>query len=364
MLYNTRHFSDSFAKQLIGACQSDIKSLNSFNLCAMPGIGITFFLKALTQNSPDDYIFINSYEMEEFTREAFYSQLGAKLGLDENNQSKLSKISKALTQKAKSVDRLVIICNRLDRLGDILDQNFYDNLRFLRDSARDKITMIFVSSHPLIEISGRNVRDIVSLITKTVYFTGYSVDDLQEIFASRGTQDVDREALELSGGHHLLSQVLLNCQNLAKPLSDPMVELVIKDLYLGLSIKRQRLISSSVKKSSKPQDQYLLDAGFINQSGDKYEAFTPLLVGYIQSLGNQHLPLKEKRLFKVLLQHRGSIVSKEVVCDYVWSEDNGIVSDWALNALVYRLRRHDAFNSQRYTIESRKGEGYILFDHN
>lgn len=364
MLYKSRHYSDSFAKHLITTCRANINSLNSFNLCAMPGVGITFFLKALTQDNPDDYIFINSYEMQEFSREAFYRQLGSKLGLVDSNQINLSEISRALSEKSNNVDRLVIICNRLDRLSDILDQNFYDNLRFLRDSARDKITMIFVSSQPLIEVSGRNASDIVSLISKTIYFTGYNVKDLQEIYSSRSTTDIDTKALTLSGGHHLLSQVLLNCQNLDKPLSDPIVELVIKELYMGLNLKRRRILENCIRKAVPPHDKYLIDSGYIVSTHNQFSAFTPLLTLYVQSLGTQHLPLKEKRLFKLLLQHKGSIVPKDVIFDFVWIEDNGIVSDWALNALIYRLRRHDIFDNQRYTIESRKGEGYILFDHN
>jgi hypothetical protein len=346
------------------SCQSDIDTKTSINLTAMPGAGVTFFLRTLAQNNPHNFIFINSYEMQEFTRESFYGQLGTKLGLQPDNSSSLEQISLALSLKAQNAENLIIVCNRLDRLSAILDQNFFDNLRFLRDASRNKISMIFVSSQPLIEVAGHNIKEFASLVSKTTYFSGYSDNDLLEIFASSDIPDVDSKALSLAGGHHLLLQVLLRCQNLDNPLSDPMVELVIKDLYLGLSVKRRKILETSIIKGSKPIDQYLIDAGYIRDNIGHYEAFTPLLADYVKSLGKQYLPLKEKRLFKILLLHKGMITTKETICDSVWRENDGIVSDWALNALVYRLRRHSAFDSQRYSIESRKGEGYILFDHN
>ena len=361
MLYTSHHYSDDFCKDLSNQCHDDIDSGISINLVAMPGAGVTFFLRSLSQKDSRNYLFINSFEMAEFSREAFYAQFAQKLNLKKDNAS-LSDISQAMVEKSNQTGRLIIVFNRLDRLEDILDQNLFDNLRFLRDSNRNKITMILVSSHPLIETHGHKIKDILSLVTKTNYFTGYTENDLSEVYRSIDKQKIDPRALHLAGGHLLLLQVLMRCQNLNRPLSDPMVNLVVKDLYNGLSAKNKKILNSVLSRNNTDQANELLSLGYIRKQNNKYETFSPLLEEYIHSLGKQHLPIKEKRLLKILLQNKGRIVLKETICDYVWSEKDGIISDWALNALIYRLRKHSAFDSQNYTIESRKGEGYILHE--
>ena len=356
MLYSKHHYSDNFCKSTLIECVESIRTQTSFNLVAMPGVGITFFLNALSQNNPDNFIFINSYEMHDFSKSAFYDQLSLKLGIDSNEAFSLQKISTALNQRAEGVERLVLIFNRLDRLSEILDQNFYDNMRFLRDSFRDKIVMIFVSSQPMFELSPSGVKDVLSLVTKTTFFPGYTDDELIEISSPN---KVDAKALRFAGGHHALLQVLQRCQNLDNPLPDPMVEMLIKDIYFSLDINRRKQLEAFVMRGIIPKDNLLSGLGYIKNN----QPFTTLLSSYVKSAGKSHLPIKEKRLLKILSLHKGRVVSKEELFDYIWPEKGGIVSEWALNALIYRLRRHSAFDNERYVIESRKKEGYILFDH-
>lgn len=299
--------------------------------------------------------------MAEFSRKEFYDQISQKLGISKAGSS-LNEISQAMIKKSNQIGRLVIVFNRLDRLEEILDQNFFDNLRFLRDSNRNKINMIFVSSHPLIETHGHQIKDILSLIAKTEYFTGYEDQDLIEVYKSIDKQKIDQRALRLAGGHLLLLQVLMRCQNLNRPLSDPMVKLVVKDLHNSLTPKDKKTLVSILAKNNPSSIHNLINMGYLKKSSDGYIPFSPLLQEYVNSLGKQHLPIKEKRLLKILTQNKGKVVPKETICDYVWSEKDGIISDWALNALIYRLRKHSAFDSQNQTIESRKGEGYILFE--
>ena len=198
MLYSKHHYSDNFCESTIIYCNENIRTQTSFNLVAMPGVGITFFLNALSQNHPNNFIFINSYEMHDFSKSAFYDQLSLKLGIETSEAFSLQKISTALNQRAEGVDRLVLIFNRLDRLTEILDQNFYDNMRFLRDSFRDKIVMIFVSSQPMFELSTSGFKDVLSLVTKTTFFPSYTDDELIEISSPI---KLDPKALRFAGTH-------------------------------------------------------------------------------------------------------------------------------------------------------------------
>ena len=363
MLYADNYFSDSFCGDLVEDCLKKIAEGRSFNLVAMPGVGVTFFVQHLGHRSPDEFISVNSFEMHDFTKAALYNQLSRKLGLNpaHSDHVDLQAIGEALKSRAGD-GKVVLVFNRFDRLGPILDQSLYENLIFLRDISGGKVAMLFVSAYPVIEFSGQGLQDLLRLVDDTVYMHGYSMRDLREIVKSSG-QDVEEKVLELSGGHHALMLILARCQNLDNALSDPMVELIIKDMYLGLSPRRRKDIDAVAAGRGKPRDPFLTDVGYVVDGGGKYRTFTPLLSEYVQRQNQGHLPVRERRLLNILRRNVGKVVSKHDIFDAVWREADGIASDWALNALVYRLRRHPAFDGQRYTIESHKKQGYILHDH-
>lgn len=45
----------------------------------------------------------------------------------------------------------------------------------------------------------------------------------------------------------------------------------------------------------------------------------------------------------------------------VWKDDQGKATDWALNALIYRIRKNPGFASSGYVIENHKKEGFVLY---
>ena len=365
MLYADHPFSKRFCKELVNGCIDSFAADDSINLVAMPGVGVTFFVRHLEYCSPDEFVSVNSFEMHEFSKAALYNQLARKLGLEpaRTDHVDLQMISQALRARATDGRKVVLAFNRFDRLGPILDQGFYENLRFLREAADGKLLLMFLTSEPVVEQAGQGMQDLLRLVDKLVYLPCYSFADLTEIVKSGGVSSVDDVAMKLSGGHHALLQILLRCQNLDNALSDPMVELLIKDMYLGLSPKRRKSIDMVASGRTKDVDAYLTGVGYIVEDQGKFRTFTPLLSEYALRQGRAHLPVMEKRLLNILKRNADRVVSKQDIFDHVWREADGIATDWALNALVYRLRRHSAFDSQRYTIESHKKQGYILRDH-
>ncbi len=71
------------------------------------------------------------------------------------------------------------------------------------------------------------------------------------------------------------------------------------------------------------------------------------------------LPAKEAQLFKLLRNNIGKVISKDEIFSEVWGNDSE-ASDWALDALIYRLRKHSFMTSHGYIIESQKKVGYTL----
>lgn len=360
MLDSRYNFSDNFCHDTVQDSLANIQSLACFNLVTMVGIGVTFLLKAIEQQTEAECVFINSYEMSEFTKEELFAQLSSKLGMPEPGD--LQEIGDALAAKAQGTERVVLIFNRIDRLDSVFDQHMYDNLRYLRDACRGKVVIVFVSAVPLLEMSPTSTKSILSYVTKTTYFKGFSNDDLLEICHASGVPDTDIDplALEYAGGIHTLFQVLIRCHSLEHPLADTFVEAMVKDIYFRLNDRRRKQLETFVLKGKPPTDPYLYGIGYV--TGEPLRIMTPLLHEYIFKQGKHSLPVKERRLFRLLHAHKGKLVTKNAIFDHVWREDNGIASDWALNALVYRLKRHPGFDGDRYTIESRKKEGYILHD--
>lgn len=364
MLYADHPFSEKFCDEWVSNCLDLIARGASINLVAMPGVGVTFLVRQLTYRSPDECVAINSFEMHEFTKVALYNQLTGKLGLaaEPGGHVDLRAIGEALKMRAGD-GKIILIFNRFDRLGPVLDQGLYENLRFLRDVANGRLALLFVTAEPVTEFASQGIQDLLRLVDNVLYFPGYPQEDMTEIIKSSNSPDVERQVVELAGGHHALLQILSRCQNLDNALSDPMVELVIKDIYLGLTPKRRKVIETIATGHSLPADSFLANIGYVAEDAGKLRTFTPLLSEYALRQTQAHLPARERRLLKLLLRNAGNVVSKQDIFDTVWHEADGIASDWALNALVYRLRRHPAFDSQRYTIESHKKQGYILNDH-
>ncbi|MCA9323896.1 winged helix-turn-helix domain-containing protein [Candidatus Saccharibacteria bacterium] len=331
----------------------------------MPGVGITYFLRHLESRSKDNIVSINTYEMPEFTKEAFYKQMILKLGgvpkteIHDNIQYAKELLHKNLQSHKR---KTILVFNRLDRLSKIFDQTMLDNLKFLRDQDRTRLVMIFVSSGQLVESKALELKEVLSVIAKTQYFPPYSSADLKEILEQDTTHIIEQSAVTLSGGHHNLYNVLTRCQNLDNALSDSMVELLIKDMYFSLDRKKRDDLEKVAKRKKDTADEFLVGVGYVKQVGSHLETFSPLLSEYIIEETSSILPVMEQRLYDVLKKYKNTVVPKETIFDEVWKEQDGIASEWSLNSLMYRLRNHPGFDKNRFAIKSAKKVGYVMYD--
>ncbi|MCA9331171.1 hypothetical protein KC957_03905, partial [Candidatus Saccharibacteria bacterium] len=289
-------------------CESLIGSKTSFNLVATAGVGVTFFVKYLDARSSADFIYVNPYEMHEVTQAAVYAQLAEKLDLP--GSASLADIRDRLGNVIGSERTVVLLFNRFDRIRRVVDAQFYDNIRFLRDVNRARVVVGFVTTEPMVEAVPAEASEFMSLVSRTVYFSGYNEADMQELLAAGGSRGATNQELTLAGGHHLLLQVVMGCQDPSNALSDPMVELLVRDIVSGLSSRRRRLLTRIIGTQKEVQDTYLLQTKFV-QNGGEWHAFSPLVDEYIGRASQARLPVKEQRLLDVLLQYKGEVVAKE-----------------------------------------------------
>lgn len=118
-------------------------------------------------------------------------------------------------------------------------------------------------------------------------------------------------------------------------------------------------------KTVSDPDEYLLGVGYIKTINYKlstinYSLFSPVLEEFIKTNLPKKLPVKERLLFKLLQNNMGKVVSKDEIFKTVWPDNEAGATDWALDALIYRLRKHPFMKAHGYLIESQKKVGYTL----
>ena len=353
-----------FAKDQVKTFKEHIEGGLSFTVISMPGVGVSHFLKYLSCQKWALFLYVDAYSLPNLTKYEFFKklllQLGGKNTPKEEDQL-LTEAKKSLEILAESQEKIVIIFSRFDQLKKEFDKEFLTNIRSLVKVSPGKIVLIFTSVKPFNEIapdalSGGNL----GFYSENLYFKPYSKEDLKKLLSLSAYRKTDTAALEeklkLSGGHNQLLHILINSQK-QNFLHDQFVKLQMKDLINNLNNSQVRELQKiALGKKVSGVDEYLLGVGMVKES----QLFTPLLKEYVTGNLPVKLPVKESKLFKLLRKNAGKIVTKDEIFAEVWAENPEKATDWALDALIYRLRRHPFIHAQGYIIESYKKQGYTL----
>ena len=347
MSYNFKeaNLGKDFAKEKLADFKELIDSSRSFVVLSMPGVGVSYFLKYLATQSFAKFFHIDIYSLPSLTQEEFFKLLSKELG-------------EKLEILAKKHSKIVLIFSRFDQLKKEFNNQFLSSLQSLTNIAPGKIVLIFTSTKPLTDISAEILTGgNLNFFSEILYFKPYSEKDLRKLLTIEPPREVSDEIVKLSGGHNQLLQILRRSQKQQNLLLDQFVKLQLKGLidYLDYS-QRKQLQKIALGKKVEDIDEYLLGVGLINKD---WKIFTPLLAEYIKQNVNVKLPVKEAKLFKLLRKSVGNVVSKDEIFAEVWPEEDG-ATDWALDALIYRLRKHPFIKTNGYIIESHKKIGYTL----
>lgn len=316
MIFKESKLGPDFAKSATLEAKKLINSSTSFTVVGMPGMGISMLLRYLACNLPGcNVIHIDINELKKSSKEELL---------------KVSEL-KNLEKLVRKYSRVVIIFNRFDNLQPF-DKQFFGNLRSIRDIDKEKIVMVFSANKPLIKIapealSGGNL----NMFSKSL-FLEYTNQDLEKLVELNSPSLLKhknlRQLLKLAGGHYQLLQLLLKEDQDA-------VTLQLKELYENMDYKERKFLQKHLET-----------------------AFSPLFADYVKSVMRLRLPVKEAALFKLLRKKHGKLISKDEIFSELWQNETG--SDWALNALIYRLRKNLTFQASGYVIESNKKLGYCL----
>ncbi len=366
-------FGNGFALPKLAEVKKLIDAGSPFTLVGMPGVGATTFLRFLAMTDLAYFVFVDLYELTSPDKSGLFKLLLGKLSGDvagKSDQQVLDLCHRELAKLAQRYPKVVIIFNRFQQLKRDFDPQFFANLRCLRNADRENIVIIATANRTLAEISPEALGGFnLSIFARNVYLQPYPEEDLirTEPYYREGSK-LNKDDLEkvcrFSGGHHVLFQLLLKSGRLGKPLDDPFIKLQVKQLYEYLSFtQRKTVLKIALGKKIDKVDDYLLDVGLVKKTGKDFQLFTPLLTEYLQTCLPVKLPAKEAKLFALLKKNLGMLVGKEEIFHLLWpaSEDFDLGSDWALNSLVYRMKKNPAFKSSGYIVESCKKLGYTLY---
>lgn len=361
-----------FAKENMKNFRELIGNNLSFVVISMPGVGVSCFLKYLAVQDFAHFVHVDLYSLPALSIHEFYKLLLSELGgkaTEKNDEKLLEEIKKNLKELSEKRGKIVIIFSRFDQLKSQFNSTFLSNIQSLTAVSPNPVVEIFTSTKPLYEIAldaltGGNL----NFYSEELYFKPYSRDDLKQLLKVDSAKSVSEatldELLDLSGGHNQLFRILLSSQKQQNLILDNFVKMQMKEFvdYLNY-FQRKQLQKIALGKRVEDIDDYLLGVDIVKKTASGYQLFTPLLAEYIKTHMPVKLPAKEAKLFKLLRQHLGNTVSKDQIFQEVWGSSEKELenaTDWALDALIYRLRRHPYIKANGYIIESQKKVGYTL----
>ena len=362
-----------FASESMKDFRGLINMGQSFTVVSMPGVGVSYFLKYLvtrdfahfSAEGANLFIYVDLYNLPTLNQHEFYRMFLKDLGgnpdgiTDEQTFIEAKDILKKL---ATNLEKIVIVFSRFDQLKKALDANFLSNLQSLSTLEEGKIVLIFTAIKPLEEIAPEAVvGGNLAFYSKILYFTPYSKKDLKKLFLLDHTESAHTnldDLIELSGGHNQLFNIILNSHKQQNLLLDKFVKLQLKDLFDYLDYQQRKEVQNiALGKKVENTDEYLEGVGYVKKDS---KLFSPILEQYIKENLPIKLPVKEKKLFNLLRENIGKVVTKDQIFEVVWEGQESGATDWALDALIYRLRKHPFIKTHGYLIESLKKVGYSL----
>lgn len=279
---------------------------------------------------------------------------------------------------------------RFDRMKDVVNQQFFDNIQGLKDATHNKLAYVFTSYRSLDQLSPQVFsRASLSVFAQDMYIKPASHTDIQTIYDTYKkkykldlTVEREKDLFELVDGYIQYVQLALislhekqhNFQDkealFQYLIKDERIILQSEELWESLEKHEQAALLKVSKKQSiaeeeKMRARYIWDTGMVMDD----RIFSPLFAEYIKNRegkttieGNGvEFSKKEHLLFSFLQKHIGEICERDRIIEAVWPEVEALgVSDWAIDRLVARVRNKLKLQKSTLEIQTIKTRGYKL----
>jgi DNA-binding winged helix-turn-helix (wHTH) protein len=299
---------------------------------------------------------------------------------------------------------IVYLMDRFEEYIPLLTDDFFSNLRVLRNRAKYKFSAVFSVDRPLEDsIEPVLMADFYDFLAgHTVYLplkdhTGmeFRMKHLEEITGKTVTESLRKTLLNLTGGMGRLTknslQAILSAESVGEQdlssflLSQPSVQSALYEIWRALSPSEQDFLLSNTTYPASDQDYpYLANIGLLKdgvitipllqeflqqslktveqQAGLKKISYNPETDTITQGKVtlSDKLTSAEFKLLRLLLEHPETVIDRETIINAVWKESVSTagVTDQALDQLLFRVRKkiEDDPNNPHH-IQTVKGRG-------
>ncbi len=292
---------------------------------------------------------------------------------------------------------IVFLFDRFDQYAPFIDENFFLNLKILRNRAKYRFSCVFSSNRPLEEVLEPAVFSefYEFMVGNTVYLdiydkpgTDFRLSYIEKSTGRKTSENLKEELIKLTGGHGKLTKVSYEILLSEKKLEEDLVSLLLKktavqgalyEIWESLTPSEQKELN---KNSDTDEKSYLFLSGLLT----KKSVSIPLFQAFLKTLkpegeeklefipdfnqikqGDEDITEKlspsEFKLLKFLILNRGRVCEKDEIIENVWkdSKTQEGVTDQALDQIVYRLRKKVEIDPNSPTnIQTIKGRGYKL----
>lgn len=282
---------------------------------------------------------------------------------------------------------------RFDRIKDAATPVFVDNLEGLKDATHHKLSYVFTSYRDLHGLAPHAfVKTALPIFSHNIYIRPGGRNDMETIFKSynnrydlkltTGQKDALYDIVDGYVQYLQLAIIALHEGKITKEskdamfnslLADERISLQSEELWETLSDEEQRVLmnivqGAKISKEETKKTNYLWETGFVIQSGNKLQLFSPLFADYVakrEDIATKNhfveFTKKEHALFSFLKEHVNEICEREAIIEAVWPEVESLgVSDWAIDRLVARVRGKLKEQKSAYEIQTIKTRGYKL----
>lgn len=271
---------------------------------------------------------------------------------------------------------VVLLIDRLEQYSQDLTDQFFINLKILRNRAKYKFSCIFALSRPidvLIDLS--TIAEFYEfLVGNTVFMklthptqSDFRLDYIEKVIGKKD-EKAKKEIMQLTGGHGKLAKIAYEAvlsekespQDIEKYLLGlRQMKGALYEIWSYLTPQEQKLIKHLDQNKDTQDLDFLRHVGLLTD----HTIAIPLFKTFMEALKEEketvlynpetneiwkgevnisdQLTPSEFRLFKHLLLNRDKVVEKEEIINAVWKDTQTQegVTDQALDQIVYRLRK-------------------------
>ncbi len=362
------HFPDSFREKELKQIRTIINNGESLQLVGLPGVGTTLILEALnkvetinkkyfSKKDHVKFLLVDAEKLLEKKSNAFLKLILLSLDpisdLDANEVSLLANIENKI-QKVCSNHKIVLILDHLTEVDFPELKPLYNSLYKIYRTVFPNFSFIFVNDKELTNKEElENFGDLSRLLLQnTISVSTFNKKDGMWFIKENSTKNnlklninqMDLIYQSTKGYPRTIKRIIeatvrgSNLENIIdNPTTDPALNLHLLELLRYKdNIENIPILNNFLRNKKGISEKF---------SGIKF---------------NEKLTRNESKVFKILIEKEGKVVSREEGIMAVWGNYAVKISEHAYDQLILRLRNKLENSTPKVEIKTARGRGHII----